>query len=62
MGTSCLLIINLNINVSVFNKENVRLPVSCHEDQGVDADGGRGEDQELVHLEKANYYVAITIA
>ena len=26
------------------------VPVSSHQDQGVDADGGRGEDQELIHL------------
>ena len=30
--------------------DNQGVPVSSHEDQGVDADGGSGEDQELVHL------------
>ena len=29
-------------------------PVRGHEDQSVYANGGGGEDQELVHLEKAN--------
>lgn len=31
---------------------SVSVPVSCHQDQGVDAHRGRGEDQELVHLEQ----------
>ena len=37
--------------------DNPSVPVSSHQDQGVDAHCGRGEDQELVHLEQGIEHV-----